>query len=281
MLRLIFLGTGGGRFATITQRRRTGGIRIISESNNVNIHVDPGPGALVYSLEMGLNPQKIRAILVSHAHLDHSNDAEPLIEAMTHGTTRKRGVLAAARSVLRGNEVCEKSISSYHQSMPERVVEAVVGAKFEVDGVKVTVCRAVHSDPDAVGFRFETGDFGSFAYMPDSEYFDDIVEYYSGLRLLILSVLRPSGRPWKGHMTTDDAIKIIEETRPEMAVITHFGMQMIFRGPEREASLIENRTGVPTKAAFDGMELLLDKRGVIMGGKSGRKGEVDLSRFFG
>ena len=281
MLRLIFLGTGGGRFATITQRRRTGGIRIISESNNVNIHVDPGPGALVYSLEMGLNPQKIRAILVSHAHLDHSNDAEPLIEAMTHGTTRKRGVLAAARSVLKGNEVCEKAISSYHQSMPERVIEAVAGAKFEVDGVKVTVCRAVHSDPDAVGFRFETGDFGSFAYMPDSEYFNDIAEYYSGLRLLILSVLRPSGRPWKGHMTTDDAIKIIEETRPEMAVITHFGMQMIFRGPEREASLIEDRTGVPTKAAFDGMELLLDKRGVIMGGKSGRKRGVDLSRFFG
>ena len=277
MLRLIFLGTGGGRFATITQRRRTGGIRIISESDNINIHVDPGPGALVYSLEMGLNPQKIRAILVSHAHLDHSNDAEPLIEAMTHGTTRKRGVLAAARSVLRGNEVCEKSISSYHQAMPERVIEAAVGTKFEVDGVNVIVCKAVHSDPDAVGFRFEIKDFGGFAYMPDSEYFDDVAEYYSGLRLLILSVLRPSGQPWKGHMTTDDAIKIIEETRPEMAVITHFGMQMIFRGPEREASLIEDKTGVPTKAAFDGMELSLEKE-VSVGGKSRR--EMDLSRFF-
>lgn len=281
MLKIIFLGTGGGRFATITQRRRTGGIRIVSESDNINIHVDPGPGALVYSLEMGLNPQRIRAILVSHAHLDHVNDAEPLIEAMTHGTTSKRGILAAARSALRGNEVCEKAISSYHQSMPEKVIEATVGTKFEVDGINVVVCKAVHSDPDAVGFRFEAPGFNSFAYIPDSEYFDDVAEYYSGLKLLILSVLRPSGQPWKGHMTTDDAIKIIEETQPEMAIITHFGMQMIFRGPEKEASLIRDKTGVPTKAAFDGMELFLNKRGVAIGGKSRRKREADLRRFFG
>ncbi|MEM1989163.1 MAG: MBL fold metallo-hydrolase, partial [Candidatus Bathyarchaeia archaeon] len=212
MLEIIFLGTGGGRFATITQRRRTGGIRIISEQGNINMHIDPGPGALIYSLEMGLDPQKIRAILVSHSHLDHANDAEPLIEAMSEGTTKKRGILLAARSVLRGNEICENSISRYHQAMPEKVVEATVGTSVEIDGINVTACKAVHSDPDAVGFRFEVKGFGGFAYMPDSEYFSDVSKFYSGLRLLILSVLRPSGQPWEGHMTTDNAIKIIEET---------------------------------------------------------------------
>ncbi|MEM2026498.1 MAG: MBL fold metallo-hydrolase [Candidatus Bathyarchaeia archaeon] len=276
MLELIFLGSGGGRFATITQKRRTGGIRIISEQGSINMHIDPGPGALVYSLEMGLDPQKIRAIFVSHSHLDHANDAEPLIEAMSEGTTKKRGVLVAARSVLRGNEVCESSISKYHQAMPERVIEAVAGESFEVGGINVTVCKAVHSDPDTIGFRFEVKGFGGFAYMPDSEYFSDVSKFYSGLRLLILSVLRPSGQPWEGHMTTDDAIRIIEETRPEMALITHFGMQMILRGPEREAELIEKRTGVPTRAAFDGMRVILGKE-ITIGGKT-RRGR-DLSSF--
>ncbi|MEM2183246.1 MAG: MBL fold metallo-hydrolase [Candidatus Bathyarchaeia archaeon] len=276
MLEVIFLGTGGGRFATITQRRRTGGIRLISEHDKVNIHIDPGPGALIYSLEMGLDPQKIRAIFVSHSHLDHANDAEPLIEAMSEGTTKRRGVLVAARSVLRGNEVCESSISKYHQAMPERVIEATVGASFEVDRINVTVCKAVHSDPDAVGFRFEVKGFGSLAYMPDSEYFSGVSSFYSGLRLLILSVLRPSGQPWEGHMTTDDAIKIISETHPEMALITHFGMQMILKGPEREAELIEKKTGVPTRAAFDGMRVILGKE-ITIGGKMRR--ERDLSSF--
>lgn len=278
MLELIFLGTGGGRFATITQKRRTGGIRLISEQDKVNIHIDPGPGALIYSLEMGLDPQKIRAIFVSHSHIDHANDAEPLIEAMSEGTVRKRGVLVASKSVLRGNDVCESSISRYHQAMPERVIEASVGSLFEVDGLEVSICKAVHSDPDTVGFRFNVKNFGSFAYMPDSEYFSDVSNFYSGLRLIILSVLRPSGQPWEGHMTTDDAIKIVEEVRPEMAIITHFGMQMIYRGPEKEAELIEKKTGVPTKAAFDGMRILLSKE-IVIGRRVG-KGR-DLTSFFG
>ncbi|MEM0010344.1 MAG: MBL fold metallo-hydrolase [Candidatus Bathyarchaeia archaeon] len=278
MLELIFLGTGGGRFAMITQKRRTGGIRIISEQDKINFHIDPGPGALIYSLEAGLAPQKIKAIFVSHSHVDHANDAEPLIEAMSEGTTRKRGFLIASKSVLRGNEICESSISRYHQTMPEKIIEATVGSSFNVDGVNVSVCKAVHSDPDTVGFRFDIKDFGGFAYIPDSEYFSEVSKFYSGLRLLILSVLRPSGQPWEGHMTTDDAIKILEETRPEMAIITHFGMQMILRGPEREAELVEKRTGVPTRAAFDGMRVLLGEE--ISISKKAVRGK-DLTSFLG
>jgi len=250
---LVFLGTGGGRFATITQKRRTGGIRILSE--NLNVHLDPGPGALIYSLNMGLNPQKVRAVLVSHAHPDHSNDAEILVEAMTSGMTKKRGVLAASHSVLLGNEVCEPSISKYHQQMPEEVIEAKPGTAFNVNGFKILATEARHSDPDAVGFRLETRELGDIAYTSDTEFFEGIGKFYGGVRLLILCVMRPSGEPWKGHMTTDDAIKIVEGAKPEKAVITHFGMKMIFGGPNREAELIQQKTGVPTIAAVDGMRL--------------------------
>ncbi|MCJ7430619.1 hypothetical protein MUO83_05330 [Candidatus Bathyarchaeota archaeon] len=56
-LDLIFLGTGGGRFVTMTQRRRTAGIRIMGE--DLNLHLDPGPGALVHSINEGLDPQRL------------------------------------------------------------------------------------------------------------------------------------------------------------------------------------------------------------------------------
>ena len=275
MIELIFLGTGGGRFSMITQKRRTGGLRILTGEEN--IHLDPGPGGLIYSLEAGLDPQKITALLVSHAHPDHTNDAEVLIEAMSHGTRRRRGVLLASRSVLHGNEICEQAISNYHQGMPERVIEANVGTTVNIGDLKVRVAGARHSDPDTVGFRFESAEYGGFAYIPDSEYFEGIRGDYEGVRLLILSVLRPSGKPWKGHMTTDDAVRIINETRPEMAVITHFGMQMIFRGPAREAKLIEERTGVPTAAAVDGMHITMGEE--IRIGRPRR--QLDLSRFMG
>ncbi len=58
-------------------------------------------------------------------------------------------------------------------------------------------------------------------------------------------------------MTTDDDTRILEETHPEKTIVTHLGMQMIFKGPEKEARLIKKRTGIPTAAAVDGLKILL------------------------
>jgi phosphoribosyl 1,2-cyclic phosphodiesterase len=272
MIEIIFLGTGGGRFAMITQQRRTGGIRMLSE--DLNLHLDPGPGALIYSLQEGLDPQKINAVLVSHSHTDHVSDAQVLIEAMSLGTRSKRGLLAAAHSVLHGNEVCGRSISSYHQSLPEKVIDTKVGVKFNVGNLEVQTTRAEHSDPDAVGFRFVTADYGDLAYTSDSEYFDGIEDFYKGVRLLILCVLRPYGRPWKGHMTTQNAIKIVDKVQPEMTIMTHLGMGMIFKA-RGEAQIIETKTGIPTKPATDGMRIFLDE-GIRVGAP---KTQMGLSDF--
>ena len=255
---LVFLGTGGGRFATITQKRRTGGIRFLSKS--LNMHLDPGPGALIYSLEMGLNPQKIKAVLVSHSHPDHYTNAEILIEAMTRGMLKKRGIVAAPHSVLFSNEESGPAISRYHQKMTEKVIEVKPGVVFHVGDTRIVATEAKHSDPDAVGFRFETPEVGDIAYTSDTEYFEGVGKAYEGVRLLILCVMRPSGNPWRGHMTPEDAIKIVEEVKPEMAVATHFGMKMIFSGPNREVKLIEEKTGVPTLAASDGMRLRVGEK---------------------
>ncbi|MEM4481054.1 MAG: MBL fold metallo-hydrolase [Candidatus Bathyarchaeia archaeon] len=271
---IVFLGTGGGRFTTITQKRRTAGIRILSE--NLNLHLDPGPGALVYSISEGLDPQKLNAIFVSHSHPDHYTDAEVLIEAMTRGMTKKRGVLAASKSVLKGNSVCEPSISKYHQQMVEQVIEAVPNTRFQVADLTVSATEARHTDPDAVGFRFETKEYGDFAYTSDTQYFKGIGKHYEGVRLLMLCVMRPAGKPWEGHMTTEDAIKIVEEARPEQAVLTHLGMQMIFHGPAREAKLIEEKTGTPTVAATDGMRILFGEKIEVKTAKQ----KEGLDKFF-
>jgi phosphoribosyl 1,2-cyclic phosphodiesterase len=273
---LTFLGTGGGRFATITQKRRTAGIRITN--NETNIHLDPGPGALVYSVNAGLDPQKLNAVLVSHSHPDHYTDAEVLIEAMTKGTLQKRGILAAANSVLNGNLTCEASISKYHQKMPSQTINATPGMVFHVGSLKVEVVKAQHTDPDAIGYRFSTVDYGDFAYTSDTEYYEDIGKSYTGLRLLILCVMRPGGKPWKGHMTTDDAISILKASKPEAAVFTHLGMQMIFRGPQKEATRATKESQVPVTAAMDGMRIIIGEQ--IRIEKPAAERQAGLNTFF-
>ncbi|MEJ2126753.1 MAG: hypothetical protein P8X84_04485 [Candidatus Bathyarchaeota archaeon] len=55
------------------------------------------------------------------------------------------------------------------------------------------------------------------------------------------------------------AVKIVDATKPEMVIATHFGMKMIYSGPAYEIKYIEQKTGVPTVAAFDGMKLQIDE----------------------
>ena len=254
---LTFLGTGGGRFATITQKRRTGGIRLISKS--LNIHIDPGPGALIYSLEAGLNPQKIDAVLVSHRHPDHYTNAEVLIEAVTRGMLKKRGIVAAPPNILSGDKQSGPVISTYHQRMTEKIIKLKPGVNFKVQNTKIVALETRHTDPEAVGFRFEIPQVGAIGYSADTEYFEGIEEGYKGVRLLILCVMRPLGSPWKGHMTPKDAVKVVGAVKPEMVVATHFGMKMLYSGPAYEVRLIEEKTGVPTLPAFDGMKLRIGK----------------------
>lgn len=223
------------------------------EDENIHVHLDPGPGALIYSIWMKLSPRRLSGVFVSHCHLDHYADAEVMIEAMTAGMTRKRGTLVAPHSVLIGGEKGGPAISRYHQSMPKAVIDAAPDDRFSVDGLKVCATPAHHTDPNTIGFRFETRDVGDIGYTSDTEYVEGIGRHYTGTRLLLLCTLRPSGRSWRGHMTTDDAIKIVREAQPDAAIITHFGMGMLNVGPEKEARLVQADTGIPTLDAKDRM----------------------------
>lgn len=253
--KLHMLGTGGGRFTMITQLRRTAGIRMVH--GGTDVHLDPGPGALVYSKWARLSPQKLDAVAVTHCHPDHYTDAEVLIEAMTHGTHDKRGVLAASRSVLQGDDDFNPSISRYHQDLVKEIQVLGNGSAFEVDDIRFQALEAQHSDAATVGLRVEVPEVASIGYTSDTAPYDGLGEAYRGCRLLVLCVLRPRGKPLRYHLCTDDAVRILEEVQPGCGVLTHFGMSMLNAGPDEEAAYLEGETGVPTVSARDGMSIIL------------------------
>jgi ribonuclease BN (tRNA processing enzyme) len=275
IMKLFFLGTGGGRFSIITQRRRTGGIRITYD--RLNIHLDPGPGALIYSLEKNMDPRKINMVMISHAHPDHYTDGEILIEAMTGGALKKTGTLICSKSVTVGNDICDPAISKYHKSLPKEVVELKADEKYVSDNVTVEGVKAVHYDPDTIGFKLTFPDGSVIGYTSDTEYFEGLGEAYKNVDLLILCVIRPRNLPLKWHMCVDDAVKTIGEAKPKKAVLTHFGMRMILNTtPEVEAKYIEEQTGISTIAAYDGMMFELGKREAEK--EEGKR--KDLTSFF-
>jgi phosphoribosyl 1,2-cyclic phosphodiesterase len=266
-LELHFLGTGGGRFVMTTQRRRTAGIRVVQ--GETQVHIDPGPGALVFSNWAGLNPRKLGGIVVTHCHPDHYTDAEVFIEAMTDGTRNKKGLLAAPRSVTRGIGGLGPCVSDYHKGLVGELVELEPGTGFSVDDLGFAATKAVHSDPASTGVRFNAPGVGSVGYTCDTGYFEGLGEQHEGQRLLILCVIWPRGSPIKMHLCTDDALRVLGEARPSSAIITHFGWRMLEADPVEEAEYLQRETGIPVIAAVDGMTATLGDQLVIQGPRKG------------
>lgn len=251
-MKITFLGTGGGRFSTISQRRMTGGFRI-DNLNGKNLHVDPGPGALVRTYQFGLDPRKLNGIFISHAHIDHYTDAEILIESMTKGMTRNKGSIIGCESVFNGFEQFGPCISDYHKSKSENVIlKPNVEKKF--NGVSIRGTETIHGDSTCVGFFMDAKNI-KISYTSDTQYFEGLCEYHEGADILIGSVLRSGDKFIRGHMCSETFKQLLDEVRPKLAIMTHFGLEMINTNPLNEARRITKETGIKTLAAYDGMKL--------------------------
>ena len=249
-MKLTFLGSGGGRFSAISQRRMTGGFRI-DNLGGKNYHIDPGPGALIRTYQFGFDPRNLSGVFVSHSHTDHYNDAEVLIEAMTRGMIKPIGTIVGSESVFNGYEQWGPCISSYHQSVPKKLI-LKPGEVHKLDNFTIKGCATSHGDPTGVGFQIDYNGF-KLSYTSDTAYFDELPEYHEGADILIASVLRPGNKTINGHMCSRNFVDLIDRVKPKVAVMTHLGLKMISSNPVTEAKKISKKTGVKTIAAYDGL----------------------------
>jgi phosphoribosyl 1,2-cyclic phosphodiesterase len=266
MTRLTLLGTGGGRFVTVTQERATGGVYL---EDGVSLHIDPGPGSLRMMRRARLDPMRTDGILVSHCHPDHYTDAEVMVKAMTQGRYGKPGFLAASCSVLEGEGDIGPAISRYHKGSVEEVHALRPGDVVELGHVRILATPAEHGDPTTVGFRITTSN-GDVGYVPDTGLAPEVVEANRGVRVLIVPLTRPLRARIEHHLCTEDAAELIEGAQPELAVINHMGLKMLREDPEMQAEWIYKKSGIRTVVGQDLMRIRLTDRIAIKGPGEGR-----------
>ena len=243
---ITFLGTAGARFVVIHQFLASGGAWL--NLGGTQILLDPGPGSLVQAARRKLDPSKLDAIILSHKHLDHSGDINIMIEAMTDGRTKKRGTVLAPSDALEQDPVIFSYLRSYLQS----IQVLTEGRSYTINDVFVkTPVR--HKHPvETYGFVFQTPRH-TCSWITDTRYFDDLVHHYEG-DLLIINVVRLKPGAPIDHLSLPEARSIIEELRPRVAILTHFGMTMWRARPWLLAEKLSEETGIRVVAARDGLK---------------------------
>ena len=246
-----FLGTAGARFVMIEQLRASGGIWI--SYKGTNILVDPGPGSIVRcsTAKPKLNPAKLDGIILTHKHLDHANDINVMIEAMTEGGFKKRGVVFCPGDALNEDSI----ILKYARNFPARIEVLKESQNYRVKDLSfMTSMRHLHT-AETYGLKFKFGKT-TFAILTDTRYFKELSSFYN-VDLLVLAVVFLKPRPGIDHLCLDDAEKIIGEAKPKKAILTHFGSSMLKAKPHLQAKILSRKTGVEVEAAYDGMTLVL------------------------
>ncbi len=254
MSEITFLGTAGGRMVVTSQLRKSGGMWLVL--NGKNILLDPGPGCLMRSVELGFQPGKLDAIVLSHKHIDHSNDVNIMIEAMSGGSFRPRGVLLAPKDALDGSDpVVLKYVRSYIRN---NIKVLAPGFKWSLDGVQIDVAATMtHADVEDYGLKFVFSG-KTLGYIPDTKLFPGLPAAFKGCDYLIVNMVRITHDARFEHLIPEDVIKVLRVAKPKAAILNHFGMQVVKAGPDAVAERIEAATGVRTIAAADGMKFGLD-----------------------
>ncbi|MDH7577744.1 MAG: MBL fold metallo-hydrolase [Bacillota bacterium] len=248
-----FLGTGGARVVVAKQVRASAGAWLCLEG--VNLHLDPGPGALVkcWGSRPALDPVLLDGIILTHRHLDHAGDLNALTEAMTGAGLKRRGSVFLPGDALREEPV----LFRYLWPLLEHLEALETGRRYQIKNlVFTTPVRHIHS-VETYGLVFFLP-WGKIAWISDTLYFPELADYYRS-ELLILNVprLKPRNLDEIQHLSLSDASLLIREIKPKVAVLTHFGMTMLRAKPWVLAAQLSDETGVQVVAAQDGMTLPL------------------------
>jgi len=250
-----FLGTAGARFVVMKQLRASGGAWL--SVGKTNLYIDPGPGALVRCLHSKpkLEPSLLDGILLTHKHLDHSGDINVMIEAMTEGGFKKRGILFAPADALEEDPVILKYVMGY----VEKVEVLKEDSEYRIGDIPFSTARKHQHRVETYGINFKISP-RTISWVTDTKFFPELPNLYRGEILIIHVVrLKPIGDEPIDHLSIEDVKMIVKKARPKLTILTHFGMTMIKAKPWVVAAELEKELGLKVIAASDGMKLDLEE----------------------
>lgn len=260
---ILFLGTAGDSFVLSKQERTAGGFVIQTEKSQ--ILVNPGPGAFVNTARTNINIAKTTVIIVTDNTLLHAHDTNAIIDVLTLGSFDQKGILLAAKSALQSEEKEQTEeaqhtkeiretlplISAKYQNAVEKTIMLQENSKVACNDVQIETVKIKNKDPDAVGIKIITSSF-SLGYSNKTKYLAKLKDAFQDVEILILELPLKTANPKEEGLCIEEVEKLVEEIKPQLTVLTGFGISIIKEDILEITRSINRKTNCQIIAAKDG-----------------------------
>jgi phosphoribosyl 1,2-cyclic phosphate phosphodiesterase len=255
---LIFLGTGTsvgvpviGCSCPVCQspdpRNNRTRSSIFISTPEIKILIDSGPDLREQALREDITA--IDTVIYTHSHLDHVVGFDEL-RAFCWGKDEPLP-LYATESCL--NVLKNMFGWAFHDNNTHRGYvkpdPRIITPEFTVGDLLIRPLPVIHGSVETVGFRFESPNGFSFAYLPDVKSIpESTMKLLANLDLLIIDSLRDG--PHSTHLSVPEALAISEKLSPRRTLLTHISHDL-------DHASLATRVPETVSPAYDGLRIPL------------------------
>ena len=189
--------------------------------------------------------KNVDAIIFTHEHKDHTAGFDD-IRAFNFVNQKKMDVYASenVQAAIRREFAYIFSDFKY-PGIPEINLHLLENKSTLIHGVPVMPIHVMHYKLPVFGFRI-----GDFTYITDANFIsDEEKEKIKGSKVLVLNALRRE--PHISHFTLNEAIRLVEELKPDVAYFTHISHQL---GLHEQ---VQQELPTNIQLAYDGLKIEL------------------------
>lgn len=253
-MKLLFLGTGASMgtpmigcdcpvCTSLEPRNQRTRSSVLITYENTHILIDTAPELRQQALRYQVD--KVDAVLFTHAHADHLFGFDDLrrFNHIRRGVQRPIPVYATRPTLRTIRHIFSYAFQAVQPggTKPEVTLHPVDGP-FSIGEMDITPIPVFHGDMEVTAYRF-----GPLAYVTDvSAISKSSLNMLRNLDVLVLGALR--FRPHPKHMSIADALKVIDDLKPNRAYLTHLSHEVEHR--QTNELLPSN-----VRLAYDGLQV--------------------------
>ncbi|GAB4376551.1 MAG: MBL fold metallo-hydrolase [Calditrichia bacterium] len=197
---------------------------VLVETRKEKILIDAGPGTLYRIKQIGLAPEDIHFIFLTHFHPDHVCDLVPILFALKNpysGSKKLSLRIWGPRGFNNFMHNLELAYGKWIHSFNEQIqFNELKRQLIDFPGFRVIWEKVVHKY-ESVGYRFEIGN-QVIAISGDSGYCPELIRLSRNADLAILECSFPDELAVEGHLSPSLAARIAQEAKAKQLVLTHF-----------------------------------------------------------